>query len=412
MKSLLEKLYRKRKENRWNTGPYLTIEEEEKKLINYIQTHLERTHFKKMVFVLLKNSLENELLEVNKIIIKNNNILKLNISEKEKISINRCNRILWFPEKININNNLKEITLEKIYLFMEKLNDYKNFKNFNLNMPKQILNKQILELLYKYYFNKIAEPKWKINKENNLLEQTYIVLKNEEQYKKYKLIQLSENRSIHKNSIRIDSYPYYLEDKNIKKFIEIQDINYETLKMLISLKNKNIINKLSLRPNYYVNVSDNPIQFFRKKKEFGKYFYFKNLNHILPTKLYSLEGDSLWINIDKENITFEEISNNFEIVNDDTIITQVLHCEYFLENNDFFIKHMDHEYIFYSLDEFEKRQNNIKQKGSKFQRVKTFKIDNSKIPFILNNKNILLFFLNQYFESKKLLLEYFNKIES
>ena len=72
---------------------------------------------------------------------------------------------------------------------------------------------------------------------------------------------------------------------------------------------------------------------------------------------------------------------------------------------------MDHEYIFYSLEEYVKRLSDIKQKGNILKRIKTFKIDNSKIPFILEDgMNVLLFFLNEYFKSEKLLLEYFQKI--
>lgn len=94
----------------------------------------------------------------------------------------------------------------------------------------------------------------------------------------------------------------------------------------------------------------------------------------------------------------------------------MVHCEYFQEGNNFFISHLDHEYIFYSEEEYREREKNINQK----KRVKTFKIDNSKIPFIFSLKegvneeriNILLLILEGYFKKKDLLKEYFQKIEN
>lgn len=65
-----------------------------------------------------------------------------------------------------------------------------------------------------------------------------------------------------------------------------------------------------------------------------------------------------------------------------------------------------------SLDEYQERVKNIEQKGNIKKKLKTFKVDNSRILFIIDDENILLFFLNQYFKSKDLLLEYFQNVNN
>ena len=206
---------------------------------------------------------------------------------------------------------------------------------------------------------------------------------------------------------------YYIYD-NRKGYIELDSrIPYEVLIKLYCLKQENLIVDLSLRANYYKRIVENRRISINEERAFGKYFSFENLKNLIPTKLYStVTNNSLWINIKNGSITFEELLDDFEIENKKEFIkTQVIHCEYFEDKGKFYISHIDHEYIFYSLDEYEERIKDIEQKGNIKKKLKTFKVDNSRIPFIIDNENILLFFLNQYFNSKDLLLEYFQKCE-
>ena len=114
--------------------------------------------------------------------------------------------------------------------------------------------------------------------------------------------------------------------------------------------------------------------------EWGQYLNLNNLDKITVTKLYSENiNDTLWIKIDKQNITFEEICDNFDVYAN-AIVTQVIHLEYIKEDNEFFITHLDHEYIFYTEDEYLKRESDINQKGTAKPRMKSFKIDNARIP--------------------------------
>ena len=54
--------------------------------------------------------------------------------------------------------------------------------------------------------------------------------------------------------------------------------------------------------------------------------------------------------------------------------------QYIKDGDETYITHLDHEFIFYTVDEYEARINNVHQKGTVRPRMKSFKIDNAKIP--------------------------------
>lgn len=62
----------------------------------------------------------------------------------------------------------------------------------------------------------------------------------------------------------------------------------------------------------------------------------------------------MWVVIDPQNITFEELCKNFEVYND-MVVTQVVHLQYKKEGNCTYITHLDHEYVFYTIDEYDNR---------------------------------------------------------
>ena len=146
------------------------------------------------------------------------------------------------------------------------------------------------------------------------------------------------------------------------------------------------------------------------------------------SKLYSTKyEDCLWVVIDPENIIFEEICEDFETF-EDMVVTQVVHLQYKNLAGEICITHLDHEYIFYTLDEYGKRMRDVTQKGTAKQRMKSFKIDNSKIPFDfrceisrkdedgndlpVEKEQFLCYVLECYFKHKDLLSEYFQKVNS
>ena len=144
------------------------------------------------------------------------------------------------------------------------------------------------------------------------------------------------------------------------------------------------------------------------------------------TKLYSKNfQDCLWVTIDNNNITFEELCDDFDVYKD-MITTQVIHLQYIQTDNNTIITHLDHEYIFYNENEYQERLKKPYKKGNAAHRIKSFKIDKSCIPFTTpcvvqckdnDSDNILsvevpfiYFILDSYFKHKDLLSEYFQNI--
>lgn len=145
------------------------------------------------------------------------------------------------------------------------------------------------------------------------------------------------------------------------------------------------------------------------------------------SKFYNLDNskDNFWVFHDnkKKQISFEELCDDFKIFNDD-VVTQLIHLEYEKVGNEYFITHIDHEYIIYTFDEYESRLSDNSQKG--YKKVKTFKVDNAKIPFFYQYETYYDFYekdvreykteyflyivLDSFFKHKELLKEYFEDI--
>lgn len=128
--------------------------------------------------------------------------------------------------------------------------------------------------------------------------------------------------------------------------------------------------------------------------------------HVLAGRFYDKNNDSAWYFIDDRNIYFEEIQNDPEVL-DDCVVTQLIHVEYFVRNGEILLSHIDHEYIFYSYDEFDKRLEDFSQKGSARKRIKTFKIDNSEIPLIIECSTLVLNTILEYIFKKPYLFNGF-----
>ena len=401
-----------------------SIREIDKECIEYIKLRKDNIEFKDLILELKKEELKNRI-EEHKYRIEKNldklNIMKEEILENDEFIAEEKRIKNWNEEVHNksikeLENLCKKINKENIYDFIiKKYNDsfytFKRIENITKVFNQEdYLCASILELLLKEIY-KEEEPYYEINEKNNRLKETYEFIDEDEQYKKYGLLKLNSNRNLEKPML--NSPPYYIHD-NRKGYIVLDSrIPDEVLIKLYYLKQDNLITDLSLRANYYMKIQKCNIHAAFEEKAFGKYFSFENLKNLIPTKLYStITNNSLWINIKNKSITFEELLDDFEIENEREFIkTQVIHCEYFEDKEKFYISHIDHEYIFYSFDEYEERVKDIEQKGNIKKKLKTFKVDNSRIPFIIDNENILLFFLNQYFKSKDLLLEYFQKYE-
>jgi len=142
------------------------------------------------------------------------------------------------------------------------------------------------------------------------------------------------------------------------------------------LLSQNLIKDISF---YVTGVSELvPVM---EEKEFGSLFSFDAVNLPPVSKLYDIENiqDELWIKSDssRRSVIFEETLHDFQYIEDD-VVTQVVHFEYEEKSDGCYISHIDHEYIIYPIESYERRLYDPSAKGKR--KVKTFKADNALNP--------------------------------
>lgn len=231
-------------------------------------------------------------------------------------------------------------------------------------------------------------------------------------FKKWGLLKIDKDRELFSND-----NPVRIYDSKLNKTVFVH-IPPSIAVLFEELKRNNKIGEISfLGKSNFIFDGENHRSILMESIERGKQFTF-HLN-TLPcvTKLFSKSyfNDCLWIVLDSENLTFEEMCEDF-YVEDETIVTQVIHIQY----KDNLITHLDHEYIYYTIQEYEQRLNNPYIKGKAKKRIKTFKINNSTIPFdypckVYSSSNeidipFIYFVLDNYFNHKELVEEYFEHI--
>lgn len=228
------------------------------------------------------------------------------------------------------------------------------------------------------------------------------LLKSDLQFKKYKLLTLNENIRICNDK---DSQTLY--DDRIAQYFWI-NVPRNLLFSIEQLIDAQCIKDISFRVNYISECIP-----CMEEMEFGSPLKINIESLPELSKFYSVQNyeNKLWVAHDKgkSSLTFEEHLDEFDIVGDD-IITQVIHLEYYIENGNCFINHIDHEYIAYTLEQYEHRLNDSNVKG--YKKIKTFKVDNAKIPvnYEHNNQIFLYQVLDSYLKNKDLVNEYFEKI--
>lgn len=283
---------------------------------------------------------------------------------------------------------------------------------------------EVRVLLYLYYSfdNYNYQRKNPFSSNLNELQVVYeSILDKQSQFYKYGIIPIDDEREL----LPID--PPRIYDRSINKTFFTKNIPLNLLKKIAEMKCKGAVKNFSVRllnePGYNGKLY---CEYLAEALERGKVFDFVNLGDFSISKLYSEKyEDCMWIVIDPPNITFEELCKDFEDYND-MVVTQVVHLQYEKEGDSAYITHLDHEYVFYTLEEYEKRICDVTQKGNAKTRLKSFKIDNSKIPFncrceILRkdengndlpqeDEQFLCYVLECYFKHKDLLKEYFQKV--
>jgi len=373
------------------------LSEREPELLGLIKD-IEKNKFHEDEFKRFILSLEraNNIREAKSLVIKIKEYEK--IEKRDYISLKK----LEF-----ITAHLKDLDFEKTVKYYSSI--YRSLSEesnlFNCTVDEYVAF-NALKLMYQYY---CQSTKRFVVPENNKLEQAYfskgISLKEvDSQYSKHKLLTIDENFTLSDSNIP------KVYDRRIEEYVLINEISSELMDFFRRLMKQGLIGSIALRPEYSLSGGISDLSIALEELERGEVFSFENLGEPSVTKLYSKDYDTLWITIDKRNITFEEILQDFDVY-DDSIVTQIVHLEYEkIENSEHLITHIDHEYIFYTEDDFLERQENYKQKGNARKRYKTFKIDGSKIPFLVGGVCVLYYIVGKFFKEKELLEEYFKEV--
>lgn len=283
------------------------------------------------------------------------------------------------------------------------------------NEPEKILSYVFIKLKYHYY----AEDRRKhlVCEQPNTDELYNDYFSKASEYRTYGLIPISEQitLSAHDDPVRLFDHVH-----NKTVFLQIP----RPLAMVFNdLIKKQYINRLSFRSeDAYIYTGEIHLSHLEEAVEKGRIFTLDLCKLPESTKLYSNSyEDSLWIKHEGTDITFEELCEDFR-TDENAIITQMVHLQYSMDSGT--ITHLDHEYIFYSIDEYEKRIGSHNIKGELKKRIKMFKIDASHIPFDYPCEMIkiddckrewievpfIYYVLNMFFVHKDLLQEYFESI--
>lgn len=247
-------------------------------------------------------------------------------------------------------------------------------------------------------------------------------------YKRYGLIPIDDNRKV----LCVDPPRIYDLEEDITVFL-CTVLSNSFVKMLVEMKKLGMIGDLAFHgDDSKVYHGKNDIGILQEALETGRIFE-QNAVKALPglSKLYSQDyEDNLWVhhNAEKSEITFEEMKKDFTI-SGEKVVTQVIHLKYKSKTTGavekFVITHIDHEYILYTDESYISRIANGNTHGQ--IKIKTFKADHARIPFdypcqaFENSVKIgeepkeitvpfIYYVLNNFFEHKDLLREYFENI--
>lgn len=323
------------------------------------------------------------------------------------------------PDQIQVEQ--LEVTRKELYaLQTEDIQQWAKVYGCTGLIPvdqKDILGFLYLDYAYRNYQHLVEAP-W--NAHQPEVEDLYRDdFDKSSQFQKYGLLPVDGTREI------LDLNPPRLYDWYKDRTLFLKGISADLAQHFRKLMENGQIQNLALRASGEIYPGKFELVFPMEEIVRGHIFSLTNLSSDV-TRLYSRNyEDALWVTIDREDITFEELCDNFQ-TSGSYIVTQVVHLQYRRDPTGVYITHLDQEYIFYTEDEFDVRHRDPAQKGAARSRVKSFKIDNSRIPFDLvytvqwkdpagnllppMQVPFLCYVLDCYFQHKELLQEYFQNL--
>lgn len=275
------------------------------------------------------------------------------------------------------------------------------------DIENNIVFYKIADELYRYYIDILNDRKEVADKKDFIVayfDSQGVDINENLSFSKYGLIEYNKN-NFRINNDKDSRTLIYKQDKN-NKFLWL-NVNKQVIYALESLYDTGKIGRLAFKITHITELI--PLM---EDLEQGHVFKL-NLDKLPQiTSLYDHVNydNKLQVKFDKERLSliFEELEDDFKLV-DEFIKTQVIHMQFILQNDEYVINHLDHEYIYYTLEEYEERKINPMVKGKK---IKTFKIDDAHIPltYKINDIFFIYFILDNYFSNKELLREYFNEL--
>lgn len=268
---------------------------------------------------------------------------------------------------------------------------------------------------YAYY---CSEKDRRIEVEQTNIKNLYSDLEDRD-FRKYELIPIDRVREL------IVANPCRIYDEEIDRTLFLM-VQPQVAAVLDELYANKRIEKLSFRGiDTQIYTGRCSMGYIMEEIEYGLQFKLNVKKLPRVTKLFSKTyNDQLWVSVSNDEMQFEELCDDF-MIQDEAIVTQLVHLIYEVKGNAPVIKHIDHEYIFYSINEYANRLENPTVKGKKRKRIKTFKVDEASIDMsymcnVFDVQDIrcvhkikvpfLYFVLNAYFKHKDLLNEYFEEL--
>lgn len=335
--------------------------------------------FKEIVIKLEKEATEFEISSKEKLGVPLS-IVEKNIVDKRKQYLTVLNWN-WYVE-----NNLKSLSNSLTYLpnwrYQLLYFLYKEYKKLNYGKYQEFYPNARLKLY-------LDEHKIVSNMKDN-----------------YGLLTLDNSWSL------VQGNPPKICIKELSTHILTKHIPNKIVLLLQKLRSEHKLT-LSVRPDY--NICGDRIKnvgLVNEELQFGKTYQGRVSKIIKLSKFFDEKNynNTLIIVHDQEgkNIYFEELLDDM-VEDKESVVTNLLHIEYTSEGNVDFIKHMDHEYIFYSINEYIDKLSDVRTRGKKRKRYKTFKIDDAHIKVDGNpENNIIIEALESYFTKHNLIEEFFN----
>ncbi|QHX43326.1 hypothetical protein GWP43_07550 [Treponema vincentii] len=356
--------------------------------------------------------LDERIYENNQKIKEKKKNYKSNLSEFKDNNLRLGILIKHYQENIDMFNKLKKVnTVMEIIVYYTNYFEKIKSNGYRDEDADIYAYYRIFENLYRLYKLK-KEPELDYispNKLENIYSNNGISLfENDKMYSQWNLLTFNPKYMTIK-----DLNPPRIYDKRINSLVYPKNMDLESLKLIKSrIATKEIID-FSFRPNYFsVGENQEDGAYSMEELEFGKKIELSNLDKNIVSKLYSKKFDTLWVKKENNEIIFEELPNKERYYHDDSIVfTRMVHLVFFQNEYCYFIKHIDYELIYYSIDEYIARLDDVRQKGTIKKRNKIFKIDNSRIPLLKDkDTDFLIHILYTYFEFEELITEYFEKI--